>query len=113
MPAGDGPPGEPEKKERLRRSGRSREAPGWGSAHARRRADRRPRRQAYLAALHLLVTGTSSTATQVVAVVVFVVIDFLPIIVAWSRFLELRPEAGRGAGSAHAQDWLLSPRPAG
>src|SRR5450631_1053826 len=45
----------------------------------------------YLTALHNLVTGKSSTAIQVLAVVVFVIIDFLLIIVPFA-FLELRPE---------------------
>ena len=46
----------------------------------------------YIAALHHLVAGKYSTVTQVVAVVVFVVIDFLLIIIPYA-FLELRPEA--------------------
>ena len=60
----------------------------------------------YLAALHNLVTGRSSTATQVIAVVIFVIIDFLLIIIPFA-FLELRPEATR-ARLRHTQDWLLS-----
>ena len=60
----------------------------------------------YLTALHNLVTGKSSTATQVVAVVVFVIIDFLLIIIPFA-FLELRPEATK-ALLKHTQDWLLS-----
>jgi hypothetical protein len=59
----------------------------------------------YLTALHILVTGTSSTATQVVAVVLFVIIDFLLIIVPFA-FLELRPAATK-ALLKHTQDWLL------
>jgi hypothetical protein len=59
----------------------------------------------YLTALHDLVTGKSSTATQVVAVVIFVLIDFLLIIVPFA-FLELRPEATK-ALLKHTQDWLL------
>src|SRR5271165_6722168 len=47
---------------------------------------------AYITALHNLVAGKYSTATQVVAVVVFVIIDFLLIIIPFA-FLELRPEA--------------------
>lgn len=61
---------------------------------------------AYLSALHNLVTGKSSTATQVVAVIVFVLIEFLLIIVPFV-FLELRPEATKAA-LKNAQDWLLS-----
>src|SRR6478609_3037282 len=57
----------------------------------------------YLTALHNLVTGKSSTATQVVAV--FVIIDFLLIIIPFV-FLELRPEATK-ALLKRTQDWLL------
>jgi hypothetical protein len=61
---------------------------------------------AYLSALHNLVTGKSSTATQVTAVIVFVLIEFSLIIIPFA-FLQLRPEATRAAlKSAH--DWLLS-----
>jgi hypothetical protein len=60
----------------------------------------------YLTALHILVTGKSSTAIQVVAVFVFVLIDFLLIIVPFV-FLELRPEATK-ALLKHSQEWLLS-----
>jgi Sap, sulfolipid-1-addressing protein len=59
----------------------------------------------YLIALHNLVTGKSSTATQVIAVAVFVLIDFLLIIIPFA-FLELRPEATK-ALLKHTQDWLL------
>ena len=59
----------------------------------------------YLTALHNLVTGKSSTATQVIAVVIFVIIDFLLIIIPFA-FLELRPEATK-ARLEHSQDWLL------
>jgi hypothetical protein len=59
----------------------------------------------YIAALHNLVAGKYSTVTQVVAVVVFVVIEFLLIIIPWA-FLELRPEATK-ARLKRSQDWLL------
>jgi Sap, sulfolipid-1-addressing protein len=59
----------------------------------------------YIAALHNLVAGNYSAATQVVAVVVFVVIDFLLIIISF-LFLELRPEATK-AFLKRSQDWLL------
>ena len=59
---------------------------------------------AYLSALHNLITGKSSTATQVV--VVFVLIEFALIIIPFV-FLELRPEATKAA-LKHAQDWLLA-----
>jgi Sap, sulfolipid-1-addressing protein len=61
---------------------------------------------AYLSALHNLVTGTSSTATQVAAVIVFVLIEFSLIIVPFV-FLQLRPGATKAALKS-AQDWLLS-----
>ena len=58
----------------------------------------------YLTALHGLITGKSSTATQVIAVVVFVIIDFALIIIPFA-FLEFRPEATK-ALLKHTQDWL-------
>jgi hypothetical protein len=102
VPAGDGQQEKPEKKD------------GWAQ-----RVLREPRLglamligavigipgASYLTGLHILVTGKSSTAAQVVAVVIFVVIDFLLIIIPFA-FLELRPEATKAA-LKHAQDWLL------
>jgi Sap, sulfolipid-1-addressing protein len=102
VPAGDGQPEKKEKKD------------GWAQ-----RALSEPRLglamlvgaligipgASYLTALHLLVTGKSSTATQVIAVAVFVLIDFLLIIIPF-LFLELRPEATK-ARLKHTQDWLL------
>jgi Sap, sulfolipid-1-addressing protein len=103
VPAGGGPPAKKEKKD------------GWAQ-----RALSEPRLglamlvgavigipgATYLTALHNLVTGKSSTAIQVLAVVIFVVIDFLLIIIPFA-FLELRPEATK-ARLKHIQDWLLS-----
>jgi Sap, sulfolipid-1-addressing protein len=60
---------------------------------------------AYLSALHNLVTGNSSTATQVFAVIVFVLVEFSLIIVPFV-FLQLRPEATKAA-LKNAQHWLL------
>ena len=60
----------------------------------------------YLTALHHLVAGKYSTVTQVIAIVVFVVIEFLLIIIPFA-FLELRPEATK-ALLRRSQDWLLS-----
>ena len=56
-------------------------------------------------ALRHLVTGKYSTVTQVIAVVVFVVIEFLLIIIPFA-FLELRPEATKALLKG-SQDWLL------
>ena len=103
VPAADGQPDKPEKKD------------GWAQ-----RMLAEPRLglamlvgaligipgASYLAALHNLVTGKSSTATQVVAVVIFVLIDFLLIIIPFA-FLELRPEATK-ALLKRSQDWLLT-----
>jgi Sap, sulfolipid-1-addressing protein len=59
---------------------------------------------AYLTALHNLITGHYSTATQVTAVIVFVLIEFLLIIIPFG-FLVLRPE-GTKAALRNGQDWL-------
>ena len=105
VPAGTGPTEQPEKKEKK---------DGWAQ-----RALAEPRLglamlvgaliglpgASYIAALHHLVAGKYSTVTQVVAVVVFVVIDFLLIIIPFA-FLELRPEATK-ARLKRTQGWLL------
>ena len=102
IPAGEGPPEKPEKKD------------GWAQ-----RMLAEPRLglamligalvgipgASYLTALHNLINGKYSTATQVLAVVVFVIIDFILIIIPFA-FLELRPEATKAA-LKHTQDWLL------
>jgi hypothetical protein len=59
---------------------------------------------AYLSALHNLIAGKHSTATQVVAVFVFVIIEFLLIIIPW-LLLELRP-AATANNLRRAQAWL-------
>jgi len=103
VPVGDGPPAKPEKKD------------GWAQ-----RVLSEPRTglamlvgaligipgATYLTALHNLVTGKSSTAVQVLAVIIFVIIDFLLIIIPFA-FLELKPEATK-AVLKRSQDWLLS-----
>jgi hypothetical protein len=59
----------------------------------------------YLAGLHILITSKSSTVSQVVGVILFVLIEFLLIIIPFV-FLELRPEpTKRALKSTH--DWLL------
>ena len=58
----------------------------------------------YIAALHNLIAGRISTATQVAAVVVFAIIEFLLIIIPWA-LLELRPE-GTTAMLRRSQAWL-------
>jgi hypothetical protein len=102
VPAGDGPPGKPEKKESWAQ--RVLSEPRLGLAMLVGALIGIPG-ASYLTALHILVTGKSSTATQVVAVVIFVLIDFLLIIIPF-LFLELRPDATK-ALLKHSQDWLL------
>jgi hypothetical protein len=59
----------------------------------------------YLAGLHILITSKSSTANQVGGVILFVLIEFLLIIIPFT-FLELRPEATKKA-LKNAQEWLV------
>jgi Sap, sulfolipid-1-addressing protein len=59
---------------------------------------------AYLTGLHILITSKSSTANQVVGVVLFVFIEFLLIIIPFA-FLELRPQATK-AFLKRSQQWL-------
>src|SRR5271167_849772 len=103
VPAGDGQPEKPEKKDGWAQ--RMLSEPRLGLAMLVGALIGIPG-ATYLAALHNLVTGKSSTATQVIAVVIFVLIDFLLIIIPFA-FLELRPEATK-ARLKHTQDWLLS-----
>jgi hypothetical protein len=102
-PAADGPPEQPDKKDSWAQ--RALSEPRFGLAMLVGAVIGLPG-ATYLTALHELVTGTSSTATQVIAVLVFVVIDFLLILIPFA-FLELRPEATK-ARLKHTQDWLLS-----
>jgi Sap, sulfolipid-1-addressing protein len=59
----------------------------------------------YLAGLHILITSKASTANQVVGVVLFVLIEFLLIIIPFA-FLTAWPEATKKA-LKNAQDWLI------
>jgi hypothetical protein len=102
VPAGTRPPDKPEKKDSWAR--RALAEPRLGLAALVGAVIGIPG-ASYLTALHNLVTGKSSTATQVIAVVVFVFIDFLLIIIPFV-FLELRPEATK-AQLKRTQDWLL------
>ena len=58
----------------------------------------------YLSGLHILVTSKASTANQVVGVILFVLIEFLLIIIPLV-FLDLRPEATKTAVKK-GQAWL-------
>ena len=103
VPAGDVPPDKPEKKDAW--AVRVLREPRFGLAMLVGALIGIPG-ASYLAALHLLVTGKSSTATQVIAVVLFVIINFALIIIPYA-FLEFRPEATK-ARLKHAQDWLTT-----
>ena len=59
----------------------------------------------YLTGLHILITSKSSTANQVIGVILFVLIEFLLIIIPFA-FLTARPEATKAALRG-AQEWLL------
>jgi len=102
VPAGTGPPDKPKKKNGW--AGRVLAEPRLGLAMLVGALIGLPG-ASYIAALHNLVAGKYSTLTQVVAVVVFVVIEFLLIIIPFA-FLELRPEATK-ALLKRTQDWLL------
>ncbi len=102
VPAGGGLPEEPEKKGSWAR--RALSEPRLGLAMLVGALIGLPG-ASYITALHNLVAGGYSTATQVVAVVVFVIIDFALIIIPFA-FLELRPEATK-ARLKRIQDWLL------
>ena len=102
VPAGNMPPEQPEKKESW--AARVLAEPRLGLAMLVGAVVGLPG-ASYIAALHNLVAGKYSTATQVIAVVVFVVIEFLLIIIPFA-FLELRPEATK-ALLRRSQDWLL------
>jgi hypothetical protein len=58
----------------------------------------------YLTALHNLVAGNWSTATRVIGVIVFVIIEFLLIIIPW-LLLEVAPER-TAAALKRTQAWL-------
>jgi hypothetical protein len=105
VPAGDGRPDKPDKPDKGGWAQRALAEPRLGLAMLVGAVVGIPG-ASYLTALHDLVTGKSSTATQVAAVVIFVIIDFLLIIIPFA-FLELRPEATK-ALLKHTQDWLMS-----
>ena len=101
VPAGAGQPDKPEKKDSWAQ--RALAEPRLGLAMVIGALCGLPG-GAYLSALHILVTSKSSTANQIVGVILFVVIEFLLIIIPLV-FLELRPEATK-AFLKNFQDWL-------
>ena len=105
VPAGDGLPQKPEEKEKKDSwAQRVLAEPRLGLAMLVGALCGIPG-AAYLSGLHILVTSKSSTANQVLGVILFVLIEFLLIIIPFA-FLELRPEATKAA-LKKAQDWLL------
>ena len=109
VPAGNAPPEQPEKKEKKKEkkdswAARMLAEPRLGLAMLIGALVGLPG-ASYLTALHHLVTGKYSTLTLVIAVIVFVIIEFLLIIIPFA-FLELRPEATK-ALLKRSQDWLL------
>ena len=104
VPAGNMPPEQPESQKKESWAARVLAEPRLGLAMLVGALVGLPG-ASYIAALHNLVAGKYSTVTQVIAVVVFVVIEFLLIIIPFA-FLELRPEATK-ALLKRSQDWLL------
>ena len=101
VPAGGGQPDKPEKKDSWAQ--RALAEPRLGLAMVIGALCGLPG-GAYLSALHILITSKSSTANQVIGVILFVIIEFLLIIIPLV-FLELRPEATK-AFLKNFQDWL-------
>ena len=109
VPAGDGQSGKPQKKKKKKKK-----KDGWAA-----RVLAEPRLglamlvgalcgipgASYLTGLHILITSKTSTANQVIGVILFVLIEFLLIIIPFV-FLELRPEATKAA-LGRSQEWLL------
>jgi len=103
LPAGNEPPGTPQKEEKDSWAARVLAEPRLGLAMLIGALCGIPG-ASYLTGLHILITSKSSTANQVIGVILFVLIEFLLIIIPFA-FLELRPEATKAA-LKHAQDWL-------
>jgi uncharacterized membrane protein YedE/YeeE len=103
VPAGGGQPSKPEKEKKDSWAQRVLAEPRLGLAVVIGALCGIPG-GAYLSALHILVTSKSSTANQVIGVILFVIIEFLLIIIPLV-FLELRPEATKAA-LKNFQDWL-------
>jgi Sap, sulfolipid-1-addressing protein len=107
VPAGDGQPEKPEKEKKEKKAGWAQRVlaePRLGLAMLIGAVCGIPG-ASYLTGLHILITSKSSTANQVVGVVLFVLIEFLLIIIPFVS-LELWPEATK-ARLKTAQDWLL------
>jgi hypothetical protein len=104
VPAGSGQPGKPQKENKDSWATRVLAEPRLGLAMLIGALCGIPG-AAYLSGLHILITSKASTANQVIGVILFVIIEFLLIIIPFV-FLELRPEATKAALS-RSQAWLL------
>ena len=107
VPAGDGQSGKPQKKKKKKKDGwaaRVLAEPRLGLAMLVGALCGIPG-ASYLTGLHILITSKSSTANQVIGVILFVLIEFLLIIIPFV-FLELRPDATKAA-LGRSQEWLL------
>ena len=104
VPAGDGQPEKPEKEKKAGWAQRVLAEPRLGLAMLIGAVCGIPG-ASYLTGLHILITSKSSTANQVIGVVLFVLIEFLLIIIPFV-FLGLWPEATK-ARLKTAHDWLL------
>ena len=104
VPAGNGQPGKPQKEKKESWATRVLAEPRLGLAMLIGALCGIPG-ASYLTGLHILITSKSSTANQVIGVILFVLIEFLLIIIPFA-FLELRPEATKAALS-RSQEWLL------
>jgi len=105
VPAGNGQPGKPQKEKKDSWATRVLAEPRLGLAMLIGALCGIPG-ASYLTGLHILITSKSSTVNQVVGVILFVIIEFLLIIIPFA-FLELRPEATKAA-LRRTQDWLGS-----
>jgi len=106
VPPGPGQPGQPGQPEKEKKDGWARllAEPRLGLAMLVGALCGIPG-AAYLSGLHILITSKASTANQVIGVILFVLIEFLLVIIPFA-FLELRPEATKAA-LRRSQDWLL------
>jgi hypothetical protein len=103
VPAEDGQPDTPQKEKKDRWTERLLAEPRLGLAILIGAVCGIPG-AAYLSGLHILITSKSSTANQVVGVILLVLIEFLLIIIPFA-FLELWPEATK-AFLKRSQQWL-------
>ena len=104
VPASNGQPGMPQKEKKDSWAARVLAEPRLGLAMLIGALCGIPG-ASYLTGLHILITSKSSTVNQVIGVILFVIIEFLLIIIPFA-FLELRPEATKAALS-RSQQWLL------